>query len=170
MWEGIFIFVERHLIAFELIYYSHLQGGRDVSGKRWQQPPEQATGIRAGTCLVHVCRPALISLVYEAMDDEPGLPVCLKIWCLNCWWIREENLWQMQKDYMVLLPSRSSSSLFLISAYANAANFQSLAQKPPLPWSAPWPFFPCPTSQVRNPCLYWVWIVARGLIFHKGLH
>lgn len=33
--------------------------------------------------LAHVHQPALISLVYEAMDDEPGLPVCLEIGGFN---------------------------------------------------------------------------------------
>ena len=29
--------------------------------------------------LAHLQKPVLFSLVYEAVDDEPGLPVCLKI-------------------------------------------------------------------------------------------
>lgn len=39
----------------------------------------QTVGLGAGPYLAHVQQPALFSLVYEAMDDEPGLPVRLKI-------------------------------------------------------------------------------------------
>jgi len=43
----------------------------------------QASGVRAGPCFAHVYQPALISLVYEAMDDEPGLLGYLEIGRLN---------------------------------------------------------------------------------------
>ena len=39
--------------------------------------------VRAGPCLAHGHQPALISFVSEAMDDEPGLLVCLEIGRLN---------------------------------------------------------------------------------------
>lgn len=52
-----------------------------------------AAGLRASSYLAHVYQPALIALVYEAVDDEPGLPVRLKIRRLDGRWIRElENL------------------------------------------------------------------------------
>lgn len=46
-------------------------------------PGAQATGLRARSYLAHVHQPALISLVYEAMDDEPGLLGHLEIGRLN---------------------------------------------------------------------------------------
>lgn len=46
-------------------------------------PGAQATGVGAGPYLAHVHQPALISLVDEAMDDEPGLLGYLETGCLN---------------------------------------------------------------------------------------
>lgn len=59
-----------------------LKGRQGHYWEQRRQPAARAPGIRAGPYLAHVQHPALISLVYEAVDDEPGLPVCLKIRCL----------------------------------------------------------------------------------------
>lgn len=50
---------------------------------QWQRLAARATKTGAGPYLAHLQHPALIALVYEAVDDEAGLPVCLKIRCLD---------------------------------------------------------------------------------------
>ena len=83
--------------------WDRIKGGGGIHGKEGQMPGAQASGVRAGPYLAHVYQPALISLVYEAMDDEPGLLGYLEIGRLNRWWIRgKENLWQTQKGSMFL--------------------------------------------------------------------
>ena len=93
-WKGIFILVKRHFNCIKVRQYVRIscleltncdcvKGGGDISGKQWQLPAAQATGVRTRPYLAHIHEPALISLVYEAVDDEPGLPVCLEIRCLN---------------------------------------------------------------------------------------
>lgn len=89
MRKSILIFCkERHFNCIKVISYvgipcfqAHLlhllNGAGGISG--WGQGGGQTTGLGAGPYLAHVQQPALFSLVYEAMDDEPGLPVCLKI-------------------------------------------------------------------------------------------
>lgn len=44
-----------------------------------EQGAGQTVSLGAGPYLAHIQQPVLFSLVYEAMDDEPGLLVCLKI-------------------------------------------------------------------------------------------
>lgn len=44
-------------------------------------------GAGSRAYLAHLQHPALVALVYEAVDDEPGLPVCLEVRGLNRGWI-----------------------------------------------------------------------------------
>ena len=159
--------------CLELTNCDCVKGGGDISGKQWQLPAAQATGVRTRPYLAHIHEPALISLVYEAVDDEPGLPVCLEIRCLNRWWIGgKENLWQTQKGSVFLQPSHFSLSLSSPSLPVPMHNLSKFSKKPLLSGSPPWPLFPCLTfpSQESLPplgldCGSWSYTFHR--FFHK---
>ena len=164
MWKGLFIFVKRHFncivkpqyvrVSCFQVHWDCIKGGGGIHGKEGRMPVAQATGVRAGPCLAHGHQPALISFVSEAMDDEPGLLVCLEIGRLNRWWIRGmENLWQTQKVPSFCSPATLACLYLPHFCLFQCHNFSKFSKKPPLPGSPSWPL-PAPLSQDRNHYLY----------------
>lgn len=81
-----FLFLQReayelckgHFLCRDFVFSSSSTALAERRG-RCQQAGGRTAGLGADPYLAHVQQPALFSLVYEAVDDEPGLLVCLKI-------------------------------------------------------------------------------------------